>query len=260
MDLQLHGKRAIVTGGSRGIGKQVARALIAEGVRVAIAARDRAALDAAAAELGADTVALSFDAGSTDSVRSMVAMAVEALGGVEILVNSAAQPGGQSTPPKLAEIGDEMFWNDVNVKVMGYLRCIREVVPHLGQGGRIVNISGLAARSTGSLIGSVRNVGVAALTKNLADELGPLGISAVVVHPGTVRTEKTPEVVRWRASQTGASEEEVLQAMARRNVLGRIIDASEVAAVVAFLCSPRAIGINGDAIAVGGGIPSSIYY
>src|SRR5690242_9423177 len=71
------------------------------------------------------------------------------------------------------------------VKVMGYLRCIREAVPHLiaRGGGRIVNISGLAARSTGSTVGSIRNVAVAAMTKNLADELGRHGISVVVVHP-----------------------------------------------------------------------------
>ena len=121
-------------------------------------------------------------------------------------------------------------------------------------------MSGLAARSTGSTIGSIRNVAVAAMTKNLADELGPKGISVVVVHPATVRTERTPDEVRRRMAQTGRTEAEVLSDMARRNVLGRIIDSTEVAAVVAFLCSPRAIAINGDAIAVGGGVPGAIFY
>ena len=260
MDLQLDGKRAIVTGGSRGIGKQVARALIDEGVQVVIAARDRQGLEAAAAELGPKSIPIACDTAQDESVKAMVTSARQALGGVDILVNSAAQPGGQSRPPKLAEITDEMFWKDVNVKVMGYLRCIREVAPHMSAGGRIVNISGLAARSTGSTIGSIRNIGVAAMTKNLADELGPRGISVVVVHPGTVRTERTADVVKMRAAETGATEEEVLAAMARRNVLGRIIDATEVASVVAFLCSVRAIGINGDAIAVGGGVPGVIFY
>ncbi len=260
MDLQLNGKRAIVTGGSLGLGKQIARALIQEGAQVVIAARDAERLERAAAELGPAAIPVPCDTARDESVKAMVSSAVQALGGIDILVNSAARPGGGTPPPKLAEITDDLFWTDVNVKVMGYLRCIREVVPHMPAGARIVNISGLAARSTGSTIGSIRNVGVAAMTKNLADELGPKGISVVVVHPATVRTERTPDEVRRRMAQTGRTEAEVLSDMARRNVLGRIIDSTEVAAVVAFLCSPRAIAINGDAIAVGGGVPGAIFY
>ena len=99
---------------------------------------------------------------------------------------SAASTSWSTTPPsraarrrrpKLAEITDELFWDDVNVKVMGYLRCAREVAPLMAAKGwgRIINICGLAARSTGSTVGTIRNVAVAALTKNLADELGPHG-------------------------------------------------------------------------------------
>lgn len=266
MDLLLGGKTAIVTGGSRGIGKAVARALAAEGADVAVVARGRADLEAAAAELAAETgrrvVAVPCDTGSDEQVREMVRLAVAELGGLDILVNCAAQPGGQAPPPKLAEIDDEVFWPDVNVKVMGYLRCIREVVPHLiaRGGGRIVNISGLAARSTGSTVGSIRNVAVAALTKNLADELGRHGISVVVVHPAITRTEKTPGVLRAQADRLGVSVEEVERRMGQGNALGRLIDAREVADVVAFLASPRAVAINGDAIAVGGGAPGAIHY
>lgn len=250
MDLELAGKLAIVTGGSRGIGKAVARELAREGASVVVVGRDQAALDASAQELSRETgrpvVAIAADTGSDDSVRAMVAAAVERLGGVDILVNAAAQPGGQAPPPRLAEISDAQFWPDVNVKVMGYLRCIREVVPHMAArgGGRIVNISGLAARTTGSTVGSIRNVAVAALTKNLADELAPQGISLVVVHPGLVRTEKTaPDAPAPPSS-----------------LLGRRVDAREVAYVVAFLASVRAVGINGDAIAVGGGVRGPIFY
>jgi NAD(P)-dependent dehydrogenase (short-subunit alcohol dehydrogenase family) len=266
VDLELRGKAAIVTGGSRGIGKAVARELAGEGANVAIVARDRQALETAADELGRETratvVPIACDTGSDDAVRVMVAEVVARLGGVDILVNCAAQPGGQAPPPKLAEIDDEVFWPDVNVKVMGYLRCIREVAPHMVQrgGGRIVNISGLAARSTGSTVGSIRNVAVAAMTKNLAEELGPQGISVVVVHPALTRTEKTPDVIRARAEALGLSEAEVERRMAQVNVLHRLIDASEVAHVVAFLCSPKAIAINGDAVVASGGAPGSIHY
>jgi NAD(P)-dependent dehydrogenase (short-subunit alcohol dehydrogenase family) len=266
VDLQLNGRNAIVTGGSRGIGKAVARALAAEGVDVAVVARGQADLEAAAAELAAESgrrvVAVPCDTGSDESVREMVVRAVAELGGVDILVNCAAQPGGQAPPPRLAEVDDDVFWPDVNVKVMGYLRCIREVVPHMVArgGGRIVNVSGLAARSTGSTVGSIRNVAVAAMTKNLADELGPQGITLVVVPPALTRTEKTPGVIRAQASRLGVSETEVEQRMARTNLLGRLVDASEVATVVAFLASPRASAINGDGVAVGGGVPGSIHY
>src|SRR5919204_3751005 len=219
MNLELAGKTAIVTGGSRGIGKAVARELAAEGVDIAVVARSAEPLAQSAAELaeatGRRVVPIVADTGSDDSVKAMVEQAASVLGRLDILVNCAAQPGGQAPPPKLAEITDDAFYSDVNVKVMGYLRCAREVAPHmLRQGwGRIINVSGLAARQTGSTIGSIRNVSVVALTKNLADELGPHGINVTVVHPGLTRTEATPGVVAARAQQLGVSPEEVEKRM-----------------------------------------------
>jgi NAD(P)-dependent dehydrogenase (short-subunit alcohol dehydrogenase family) len=265
MDLELTGKTAIVTGGSRGIGKAIARELANEGVDVAIVARTAGPLAATAAELaeatGQKIVPIVADTSSDASVKAMVEQAAAALGSISILVNCAAQPGGQGAPPKLAEITDEAFYADVNVKVMGYLRCAREVAPHMiGQGwGRIINISGLAARQTGSTIGSIRNVAVVALTKNLADELGRHGINVSVVHPGLTRTEKTPGVIAGRAERLGITPAEAEQRMAT-NLVGRLIDAREIAYVVTFLASPRAAAINGDVIAAGGGASGSIFY
>jgi NAD(P)-dependent dehydrogenase (short-subunit alcohol dehydrogenase family) len=266
VDLELAGKTAIVTGGSRGIGKAIARELAREGVRVAIVARDATALDAAAAEITAETasevIAIAADTGSDVSVREMVAGAVDAFGGIDILVNAAAEPGGQKPPPKLAEINDAIAWPDLNVKVLGYLRCIREVAPHMAAkgGGRIVNIAGLATKTTGSTVGSIRNVAVAALTKNVADELAAQHITAVVVHPSLTRTERTPAVMEATATRRGVTTQEVEAQMNSANLLGRIVDAQEVAWVVAFLCSPKAVSINGDAVVVGGGIRGAIHY
>jgi NAD(P)-dependent dehydrogenase (short-subunit alcohol dehydrogenase family) len=266
MDLELTGKVAIVTGGSRGIGKAIARQLAREGVDVAVVARGADALQATAAELAAETgrliVPIVADTASDASVAAMVRNVVDAIGSVDILVNCAAQPGGQSVPPKLGEITDELFWSDVNVKVLGYLRTAREVAPYMtARGwGRIVNISGLAARSTGSTIGSMRNVAVVALTKNLADELGPHGINVTVVHPGLTRTEKTAGVIARQAEVRGISVDEVEQGMASTNSIRRILDASDIANVVAFLASPKSVAINGDVIAAGGGVGRSIYY
>jgi NAD(P)-dependent dehydrogenase (short-subunit alcohol dehydrogenase family) len=265
MDLELTGKTAIVTGGSRGIGKAIARELAGEGVDVVIVARSRDALRHAAAEIaeasGQTIVPIVADTASDDSVKAMVDQAATALGHIDILVNCAAQPGGQAPPPKLAEITDDAFYSDVNVKVMGYLRCAREVAPHMiRQGwGRIISISGLAARSTGSTIGSIRNVAVVAMTKNLADELGPRGINVTVVHPALTRTEKTAGVIAARAERQGISHEEAEQRMVN-NLVGHWIDARDIAYVVTFLASPKAVAINGDVIAAGGGSPNTIYY
>lgn len=251
MDLDLTGKRAIVTGGSRGIGKAIVRQLAMEGADVGIAARDEQRIAEATSELSALTgrrvVGQSCDTGDDESVRAMVAALSGALGGVDILVNAAAMPGGVTAPPKLTEVTTDALWEEVNTKVMGYLRCAREVAPLMvAEGwGRIINVSGLAARQSGSILGSIRNVSVAALTKNLADELGPHGINVTVVHPGATRTERMSDEIAARA--TG-------------NVIGRVIDADEVAYVVAFLASPKSVAITGDAIACGGGARGAIHY
>ena len=266
MDLQLTGKRALVTGGRSGIGRAIARQLALEGVRVAIAARDLAATERAAAELSAETggevYGFSADTGDDGSVKALIAAVAVRLGGIDILVNAAAKPGGGGPPPKLAEVTDDLFWSDVNVKVMGYLRVAREAAPLMAANGwgRIINISGLAARQTGSIIGSVRNVAVSALTKNLAEELGPKGINVTVVHPGMTRTERIPALVAAMAERQGITPAEAEQRLGGNNLIGRMVDASEVADVVAFLASPRSASINGDAIATGGGAKGSIHY
>lgn len=266
MDLELAGKRAIVTGGSRGIGKAIAFQLAREGCDVAITARGQEALEVTAAEIreatGRRIVAIPCDTGSDESVHLMVETAVAGLGGVEILVNAAAKPGGQAPAPRLGEITGDAFWDEMNIKVLGYLRCAREVAPYLQAAGwgRIINISGLAARQAGSALGSMRNVAVAALTKNLADELGPSGVNVTVVHPGLTFTERTPEIIAARAEATGTTLEAVESTFGRGNLIRRLVTKEEIADVVAFLASPRSVAINGDAIAAGGGAPGAIHY
>jgi NAD(P)-dependent dehydrogenase (short-subunit alcohol dehydrogenase family) len=264
VDLELTGKRAVVTGGSRGIGLAVADQLAAEGAAVALVARDKAALEEAAARVerhGTTVLVHATDTRDDAAVRAMVEDVVGALGGVDILVNAAAQPAGGPVPP-LADLPDDALRAEMETKVLGYLRCARAVAPHMVAAGwgRIINISGLAARQTGSIVGSIRNVAVAAMTKNLADELGPCGITVTAVHPGMTVTERVPQLFAGMAERDGITEQDVAARFAAATSIGRLITAEEVADVVTFLASPRSVAISGDAIAVGGGSRGTIHY
>lgn len=268
VDLELVGKRAIVSGGSRGIGLAVAKALSAEGAHVALVARDTAALEEAcktvleAGELAAGKViAISCDTGDDHAVRHMAADVAAAFGGVDILVNAAARVNTGGTVG-IEQFDEDEFNEQLNVKVLGYLRCARAVAPSMKASGwgRIINISGLAARSSGAITGTVRNVAVAALTKNLADELGHHGVNVTVVHPGVTVTEKTPEILALRAERAGVPVADVERQLASSVSIGRLVTAEEVASVVAFLASPKSVAINGDAIVVGGGTIGPVYY
>jgi NAD(P)-dependent dehydrogenase (short-subunit alcohol dehydrogenase family) len=260
MDLQLTGRRAVITGASRGIGLAIARALAAEGADVGLVARDVTRLETAAAELAAGgalgrVVTARCDTGDDESVATMAANLRSELDGVDILVNSAAQA---NTGP----MSDDMLGEQLNVKLKGYLRCARAFAPGMVAGGwgRIINISGLAARQAGSVVGSVRNVAVAAMTKNLADEYGPSGVNVTVVHPGMTVTERLPDTLATIAAARGITPDEVRGSLERAVSIGRLVTADEVAHVVAFLASPLSVAINGDAIVAGGGARGPIYY
>jgi NAD(P)-dependent dehydrogenase (short-subunit alcohol dehydrogenase family) len=126
--------------------------------------------------------------------------------------------------------------------------------------GRIINVSGLNARSANSLIGSMRNVSVAAMTKNLADELGPAGINVTVVHPGFTVTERTEDTLSTAAAARGVTPEQLTADISKGISIRRLVTAEEVASVVTFLASPRSVAITGDTIAAGGGQVGAIYY
>ncbi|MFD2419810.1 SDR family NAD(P)-dependent oxidoreductase [Amycolatopsis pigmentata] len=264
MELGLTGKRAIVTGGSRGIGLAIADSLAAEGAHVALIARNTDELARAAEHVGRHAtrvVPVSTDTRDDDAVRAMVDRVAGVFGGVDILVNAAAEPAF-AAPPPLAELTDDALRAEIETKVLGYLRCIRAVVPHMiaAGWGRVVNIAGLAARRTGALVGTVRNVSVAGMTKNLADELGPSGITVNVVHPGLTVTERVAKAVADRAASEGKSTADVIAAMARDVSIGRLVTSAELAEVVTFLVSERSAAINGESIDAGGGEKGVIHY
>lgn len=266
MDLRLNGKKALVTGGSKGIGKCTVRNLAEEGCDVAVLARDVAAAEDAANEIARTTnrkiLVVRADTSDEAQVKAAVAQATSALGRIDILVNCAAKASGQVAPSKLLEVGKEEFWDEMSVKVMGYLRTIQAVAPGMkAQGwGRIINVSGMAARNTGNIVGTIRNVSVAALTKNVADELAGTGINVTCVHPGMTVTEKTAGLIERQAKANNITPAEMEKRMDSRNVNRKVVTMQEVADLITFLASPRSVAINGDVVAANGGAPGAVYY
>jgi NAD(P)-dependent dehydrogenase (short-subunit alcohol dehydrogenase family) len=265
MDLQLRGKRAVVTGASRGIGKAVARQLVLEGCDVAICARTEGPLRETATELaeesGRRVLPIVCDTMDPEAIKRLFATAVAEMGGLEILVNSAARVGGARGD--VETVDDSEIMKDFEEKVIGYIRCAREAAPHLKQAGwgRIINISGGAGRSPGtSISGPVRNAGVVIMTKSLANALGPHGINVNAVYPGATITEATIDQRRPQAEREGITVEQLIAQQAERALIRHLVTAEEVANVIAFLCSPLSIGITGEAIAVNGGSSSDVHF
>ena len=266
MDLQLRGKKAIVTGGSRGMGKAIARQLAREGCDVAVGARSEAPLQAAAEEIARETgckiAPLTVDTLNFDSIAGFVKLAADTLGGLHILVNCAARVGG-TIPDDMESITDAQIVKDFEEKFLGYYRCAKEAVPYMKRAGwgRIVNLSGGAGRTPGTSISTpARNIACVALTKSLANTLGPFGINANAIYPGTTITEAVLERHRGAAERAGKSLDAYLEDLRRRSVIRHLVTAEDVANVVVFLCSPLAVSITGEAISVSGGVNADMHY
>ena len=287
MDLELTGKKALITGGSRGIGKAIALELAKEGVDIAIAARDIDALDESAraiapamgqesvssrafgserrarrydlSAIGRRLIAVRADTTDDDDVQTLIDITAEEFGGIDILVNNAAAPGGL-VGGGLAHANTDDLLADIDTKVVGYLRCAKAVAPHMQHGGwgRIINIGGLAARNAGTYSG-LRNLSLVHMTKTMSAELGQYGITVNVIHPGTTITERSTTMYEEQAQREGTTRAEVEAQVASGIAVGRIIDASEVAYVVAFIASPKAGSITGEAIATGGGTGAAVH-
>ena len=272
MDLGLQDKKAFVGGASRGIGKAIAMELAREGADVVVASRSLPDLEQTAAEIAETTgrraIPMAFDATQRDQVDQVMKAAAGALGGLHILVNSASLPGGSpSATGPIESLIDEDLINDFDVKYVGALRCCRAAIPLLkDQGyGRIINISGLNARNAGNLSGGARNTSLVHLTKTLAAQLGQYGITVNCIHPGTTRTERTPSLLAARAEELGvapyeAEAQDFAPGSPRGNHICRMVDASEIGYLTAFLASNRAWAVTGELIAAGGGTGNAVYY
>lgn len=262
MDLHLTGRRAVVVGASKGIGKEVARGLAQEGCSLALVARNVETLSEVAAEIRAETAADVTVFGTDVAVREagerVVHDAARALGGIDILVNCVAAP---VFGPFLSHSDDD--WEDaMRIKFQTYARNIRIAVPYLTAGVDpvVVNVIGKGGRTylKNHLAGGAANAALMLLTMGLAIELGDAGIRVVGVNPGATRTDRLESLFEHLASSSGTDAEQVERDFVAGIPTGSIPLASEVADVVVYLASVRARQVNGTTVAVDGGSSASI--
>jgi NAD(P)-dependent dehydrogenase (short-subunit alcohol dehydrogenase family) len=263
MDLGLKSKTAVVTGGSKGIGKAVAHSLAAEGVRTLICARDPEALAKTASEIrrdtGTDVLTYAVDLSELQNVKRAVAEAISTLGRVDILVNNAgAVKGGD-----FLTLPDDDWISGWNLKLLGYIRMAREVLPHMQQqrSGRIINIAGVAARNPAPtfMAGGAANAALINFTKSLADLAAKSNVLVTAVSPGLVRTDRFESLLRQRAAAEGKDFETLVREQMAEYPLGRIATPEDIASLVTFLASERASFMAGVTITVDGGVSRGVY-
>ena len=258
MDLGIKGRRAIVTGGSSGIGFETARQFLEEGVRVLITGRNEKKLTAARDDLakrtGGEVHAVVADMTKQADIDKMVATAKEKLGGVDILVNNA----GQMYSGRFAAIRDDEMQTQLDTKLFGFLRAIRAVYPMMKaqKWGRIVNIIGGAGKEPDPyMFGSgITNSGLLNITKSLSTEFGEDNVLVNAVCPGWVATNLWQRNAQGLQQELKAqTEEEARRLAARKNSLNRFGKPEELANAIVFLCSERASYITGVSLNLDGG-------
>ena len=262
MDLGLSGKVAIVTGGSEGLGRATAQSLAREGVRVVICARRAEVLQRTADELAEDTggelLPVTADVSRASDVERVIKSTIERFGRLDILVNNA----GTSRAASFESVSDEVWQEDLDLKLFGAIRTIRLALPHLRQasGGSIVNVLNIGAKQpqAASVPTSVSRAAGMALMKALSKELAPDGIRVSAVLIGLVKSMQHQR--RWEARPDGKSLDEFYDLMAKQRAipLGRVGEAGEVGDLIAMLCSPRIAFVTGVAINMDGGASGAV--
>jgi len=257
VDLTLRGRRAVVTGGTKGIGRAVVHELLDEGAAVAFCARDQDAVKVAEEELaaGRDVTVAGYVADVTDpgAVQTFIDDAAERLAGIDILVNNA----GAARPGNFETLTDADWHGDLDVKLFSQIRCVRAALPHLRRSTapRVINVNAVYARypDPNFFATTVNRAACLNLTKALAQQYGPEQILVNSVNIGFVVTPQWENIRRRRAPES--TQEEFFAELARTEVpLGRFGSVEEVSGLVAFLASDRASYITGASIDVAGGM------
>jgi 3-oxoacyl-[acyl-carrier protein] reductase len=264
MDLGIKGKAAIVTGASRGIGRETARQFLEEGVRVTICGRNKETLESSRAELakatGGEVHAIVADMTKEDDIARLVESAKQRFGNVDILVNNA----GQMYSGRFAVLNDAGLKEQLETKLFGFMRTIRLVHPMMKaqRWGRIVNLIGGAGKEPDPyMFGSgITNSALLNITKSLSAEFGEDNVLINAVCPGWVDTNLWRRNAQGLAAELDAkSEEEARRLAARKNSLNRFGRPEELANAIVFLCSERASYITGVSLNLDGGRLKSLW-
>jgi NAD(P)-dependent dehydrogenase (short-subunit alcohol dehydrogenase family) len=261
VDLGLRDRVALVTGGSKGIGKAIAAGLAAEGVHLVLLARGQADLDATAARIRADhgvrVLALAADVKDMAAVKAAATAAAAEFRTVHIVVNNA---GGPIKRQGRQILWDDTDWlDDVNMKAIGMLRITQAFLPLMPRdgSGRIVNVSGIAGVSAflTAMTHGINNAAMNHVTTYLAKDLAGDRITVNAIIPGLIATEWRHGWAEAGAAQTGKTKDEFVADICRQwGILsGRWTTMEEVADLVVFLASDRAASINGAQISIDGG-------
>ena len=253
--MSLKGRGAVVTGGGRGIGEAVVRALAEAGCRVVVTARSTDQIEAVAGSLveaGHDAWAVSCDVSDESAVAEMARQAGEYLGAVDILVNNA---GVAPTAP-LARLTLEMWNQALGVNATGTFLCTRAFLPAMMERGwgRVVNVSSVAGLFGAKYMGAyaASKHAVIGFTRSVAPEAAEYGATVNAVCPGFVDTPMTDEGIRMISERSGKSREEAVAAILADTPQARLISPEEVAQAVLSLCADDAAATNGEAIVLDG--------
>jgi len=263
MDFELTGKRALVTGGSRGIGRAVALTLAEHGCNVAICGRTPESLEETAGDIramGVEAWTFRADVSEMADIEAMVTGVQETLGNLDILVNNAVT----STSARFDELTDKEFRYHIDVKLMAYIRIARLVLPMMQRqgGGRVVNVGGMTARIVAPLrmTNGVVNAGVANFTKQFASYAAQHKVTVNCVHPGYTLTERVMQIFEREAKESGTDVETVIASRTTDIPLGQLVQPQDMANAVLFFCSPLAAMVTGQSIAVDGGSGEAVIY
>ncbi len=255
MKLGISGRNAVVTGGSLGIGYATAREFLANGVNVALIARDKERLEEKAAALPANgqsrIATIAADLTKASEVDRAMRETQSALGQIDILVNNAG-----STPSGGLELGDDVWQKSFDLKLMGYVRAARLLLPGMVERkwGRVINVIGLGAYQANPqyLAGGAINASLLAVTKTLAKTVAHAGVTVNGINPGPTATPRWQDLVRQRAASSGRSIEEETAASIAKVPMGRAGTPEECAALIAFLASQQAGYISGALVNIDG--------